>query len=60
MNEIGEAFAGRNRASLDDSWEEVDGRHAMCADTFHQLVNSHPWECDNVTLLVRSHGVARR
>jgi len=36
--------------------EEVDRRHAGCCDSIHQLVNSQPWECDEVTLPLSSHG----
>jgi len=30
--------------------EVVDGRHARCWNSIHRLVNSKPWECDEVTL----------
>ena len=56
MSEFGDAHAGRNRASLDEYWEAVDGRRAGCSDSFHQLVNSQPWECDKVTLPVSCQG----
>ena len=36
----------RNRATLDLNLQEVDGRRAGCWDSFHQLVNLQPWECD--------------
>jgi len=49
-------FGGRNRASLDEYWEAVDGRHAGCWDSVHQLFDSQPWECDKVTLSLSSHG----
>jgi hypothetical protein len=53
-------FGNRNRPSLDEYWEAVDGRCSGCGDSFHQLVNSPPWECDNVTLTLSSHGEAHR
>jgi len=30
--------------------EAVDGRRARCWDSIHRLVNSKPWECNEVTL----------
>jgi hypothetical protein len=30
--------------------EVVNGRHVRCSDFIHQLVNSKPWECDNVII----------
>jgi len=30
--------------------QAVDGRRARSCDTIYQLVNSKPWECDEVTL----------
>jgi len=61
-------LGGRNRASLDIHLEAVIERDwtstwrrsmdgAPGAETvFHQLVNSQPWGCDNVTLPLSSHG----
>jgi len=47
---------GRNRASLDMYWAVVNGQRAGCCDSFHQLVNSQPWECDKVTCPLSCHG----
>jgi hypothetical protein len=49
-----------DRPSLDKYWESVDGRRIGCGDSFHQLVNSQPWEGNNVTLPLSSHGEPRR
>jgi len=47
--------AGYDRGRLEEYLEvvdpeAVDGRRARCWDSIHQLVNSKPWECDEVTL----------
>ena len=55
-SEFGNAFAGRNPASLHECWEALDGRRAGCGDSFHYVVNLQPWEGDNVTLPLSSHG----
>ena len=41
--------------SLDKYREIVDGRRGRCRDSFCQLGNSQPRECDKVTLLWSSH-----
>jgi len=53
--ESGDALPGYDRQRLEEYLEVVDlevvgGRHARCWDSFHQLVNSKPWECDKLTL----------
>jgi len=55
-SEFGDALGGQDEVRLDEYLEAVDGRCARCWDSIHQLVNSQPWECDNVTLLLGSHG----
>jgi len=55
-SEFRDALWGRNRGSRDEYMEPVDGRRAGCWDSFHQFVNSQPWECDNVTLTFSGHG----
>jgi len=63
-SEFGDALvAGCDRASLEQyldmvdleavNMEEVDGGHARCWDSIHRLVNSKPWECDEVTLTLK-------
>ena len=47
--------AGYDRGRLEEYWEvvdleEVNGRRARCWDSIRWLVNSKPWECDEVTL----------
>jgi len=55
-SEFGDALvAGYHRAGLEEylevvDLEAVDGRRAGCWDSTHRLVNSKPWECDEVTL----------
>jgi len=60
-SEFGDALvAGYDRARLEEylevvnleavDLEAVDGRRARCWDSIHRLVNSKPWECDEVTL----------
>jgi len=68
LSEFGDALGGRNQASLDIQLEAVIERDltstwrrsmdsAPGAETvFHQLVNSHPWECEKLTLHLSSHG----
>jgi len=36
--------------------EAVDGRSTGCGDSINLVVNSQPWECDKVTLPLKSHG----
>jgi len=53
--EFGYALGGHDRASLEEylavvDLKPVDGRRARCWDSIHRLVNSKPWECDEVTL----------
>ena len=36
----GDPLGGENRARLEEMFEAVDGRHAVCSDSVHQLVNS--------------------
>ena len=56
FSEFGDALvASYDRARLDEylevvDLEAVDGRRAKCWDSIHQLVNSKPLECDEVTL----------
>jgi len=56
LSEFGDTLGGRDQARLDGYLEAVDGRRAGCWDSMHQLVNSQPWECDKVSLLMSSHG----
>jgi len=51
-----DALGGCDRAGLDDYLEAFDWQCARCWDSVHQLVSSHPWECDKVTLPLSSHG----
>jgi len=55
-SEFGDALGGRDEVRLDEYLEAVDGRLARCWDSIHQLVNSQPWECDNVTFPLSSQG----
>jgi len=59
--EFGNALvAGYDRAWLEEylemvnlrvvDLEVVDGRRALCWDSIHRLVNSTPWECDEMIL----------
>jgi hypothetical protein len=41
---------GRNRATLEDYLEVVDGRRTGWWDSFCLWVNLKPWECDKVSL----------
>jgi hypothetical protein len=55
LSEIGDALTGYDRARLEEyldmiDLEAVDGRGARWWDSIYQLVNSKPWECDEVTL----------
>jgi len=50
-SEFGDALRGRDWVRLDKWWESVDGRRAGSWHPIHQLVDSQPWECDNVTYL---------
>ena len=56
MSEFGDALGARDQVRLDEYLEVVDGQRARFRDSIHQLVNSQPWECDNVTLPLSSHG----
>jgi len=56
LSEYGDALGGHDRARLDVYLEAVDGRRTWWWDSIHQLVNSQPWECDNETLPLSSHG----
>jgi len=56
LSEFGDALGGRDRARLDEYLEVLHGWRAGCWDSIKQLVNSQPWECENVTLLLSSHG----
>ena len=56
-SEFGDAHGGHDCARLDQCFEAVDWRRAGCWDSIHLLVNSQPWECDNVTLPLSSRGV---
>jgi len=48
-NEFGDALGGCDWVRVDEYLEPVNGERAGCLDSIHQLVNSQPWECDNVT-----------
>jgi len=52
-SEFGDTLGGCDWARLDNYLEAVDGRHARCWDSFHQLVNLQP---DKVTIPLSSHG----
>jgi len=58
-SEFGDALvAGYDLARLEEylevvDLEAVDGRRARCWDSIHQLVNSKPWECGEVTLRLK-------
>jgi len=56
LSEFGDALGGRDEVRLDEYFEAVHGRRARCWDSIHKLVNSQPWECENVTLPFSSHG----
>jgi len=47
---------GRNGASFDEYLKAADGRHARCWDSYHQLVNSHLWQWDNVNSPLSCYG----
>jgi len=53
---LGDALvAGYDQARLEEylgvvALEAIDGRRARCWDSIHRIVNSKPWECDEVTL----------
>ena len=55
MSEFGDALGGLDRPRL-EYLEAVNRRRAGCWDSIHQLVNSQPWECYEVTLPLSSHG----
>jgi len=55
-SDFGDPPEGPDRARLDDYLEAVNGRRPGWRHSIHQLVNSQPWECDNVTLPLISHG----
>jgi len=38
------------------TWRRSMDSAPVAETVFHQLVNSHPWECDKVTLPLSSHG----
>ena len=40
------------RSTLRQSMDRMPGG----PDSIHQLVDSQPWECDKVTIPLRSHG----
>jgi len=56
LSELRDALAaGYDRGWLEEylevvDLEAVDGRRARRCDSIHRLVNSKPWECDEVTL----------
>jgi len=52
LSELRDALRGHDRASSDMHFdlEAVDGRCGRCCDSIHQLVNSEPWERDEVIL----------
>jgi len=41
---------------MDKYCEAVHGRRAVYWDSVHQVVNSQPCECDNVTIPLSNHG----
>jgi len=55
LSTVGDALVGgHDRARLEEylevvHLEVVDGRRARCWESIHRLVNSRPWECDEVT-----------
>ena len=49
-SDFGDALAGYDRARLEEYLEAVEERCAGWWDFIHLLVNSQPWECDDVTL----------
>jgi len=55
-SEFEDALAGHDWARSGDYLEAVDRRRAGCWDSILQLVNSQPWEYDEVTLPLISHG----
>ena len=56
MSELRDALGGHDRARLYEYLEAVEGWRARCRDSSHQIVDLQPWECDNVTLPLSSHG----
>jgi hypothetical protein len=55
LSEFGDAL-GRHDGPRLEYLEAVDRRHAGCLVSIYQLVNSQPWECDELTLPLRSLG----
>jgi hypothetical protein len=56
LSQFGDELGDRDRVSLDECLEAVDGWRARCWDSIHHLVNSQLWECGKVTLSLSSHG----
>jgi hypothetical protein len=49
-------LVGRNGMTLDLYLEVANGWRTGCCDSFYQLVNLQPWECENMTLPLGCHG----
>jgi len=55
-SEFDDALGRHHQARVEEYLEAVNRRHTGCWHSIHPLVNSQPWECDEVTLPLSSHG----
>jgi len=55
-SEFGDALGGHDWARLKEYLEAVNRRRARCRDCIHQLANSQPSECDEMTLPLSFYG----
>jgi len=55
-SDFGDTLVGHDLARSGEYLEVFNRRRAGCWDSIQQLVNSQPWESDEVTLPLSSHG----